>query len=80
LNDQLVTVFRTADTVLLALAKAALDAQHIRYVTAGEGVQDLIGMGRFPAGFNAITGPVRIQVTAENADRAREALKGIGDS
>ena len=73
-------MFRTADTVLLALAKAALDAQHIRYVTAGERVQDFIGMGRFPAGFNAITGPVRIQVTAENADRAREALKGIGDS
>jgi len=35
-------------------------------------------MGRFPGGYNAVTGPVRIQVTAENAERARKALVGIG--
>jgi len=79
LNDELITVFRTGNTVLLAVAKAALDAEHIRYVVEGEGVQDLIGMGRFPAGFNAVTGPVQIQVAAENAERAREALIGIRD-
>jgi len=79
LNDELVTVFRIGNAVLIALAKAALDAEQIRYVTEGEGVQDLIGMGRFPSGYNAATGPVRIQVTAENAERARKALTGIGD-
>jgi len=72
-------VLRTANAVVIALAKAALDAEQIRYVTEGEGVQDLIGMGRFPAGYNAVTGPVRIQVTAEDVERAREALTGIGD-
>ena len=72
-------MLRTGNAVVIALAKAALDAEQIRYVTEGEGVQDLIGMGRFPAGYNAVTGPVRIQVTAEDVERAREALTGIGD-
>jgi hypothetical protein len=79
-NDDLVTVFRTANAVLIAVAKAALDAEQIRYVVEGEGVQDLIGIGRFPAGYNAATGPVRIQVRAEDAERARKALVGIGDA
>jgi putative signal transducing protein len=78
-NDDLVTVFRAGNAVLVAIAKAALEAHQIRYVVEGEGVQDLIGMGRFPAGYNAVTGPVRIQVTAENAARARKALVGIGN-
>jgi len=73
-------VFRTGDPLLVALAKAALDAERIRYVVEGEGVQDLIGMGRFPGGYNVLTGPVRIQVAVENAEQAREALRGIGDS
>jgi len=79
LSDELVTVFRTADPVLLVVAKAALDADEIRYVVDGEGIQDLIGIGRFPGGYNAATGPVRIRVMAELAERAREALTGIGD-
>ena len=78
-NEELITVFRTGDAVLIALAKAALDGEQIRYVAEGEGLQDLIGMGRFPAGYNAVTGPVRIQVTAQNAERALKALVGIGD-
>ena len=78
MTDELVTVFRTGDAVLLAVAKAALDAEQIRFVVDGELIQDLIGMGRFPAGYNAVTGPVRIRVTAENAARALQALVGIG--
>jgi len=79
LNDELVTVFRTDNPVLIALAKAALDTEQIRYVVEGEQLQDLIGLGRFPAGYNAVTGPIRIQVTVENAERARNTLVGIGD-
>lgn len=78
-HDGLVTVFSTANPVLIAVAKVALDAEQIRYVVEGEGVQDLIGWGRFPVGYNAVTGPVRIQVAAENAERAREALAGIDE-
>jgi len=77
LNEDLVTVFQTSDPVILVMVRAALDAEGIRFVTQGEGVQDWIGMGRFPAGYNAVTGPVRIHVAAENAERAREALEGI---
>ena len=65
MNDQLVTVLETGDAVLVAMAKAALDAEEIRYVAQGDTVQDFIGMGRFPAGFNAVTGPVRFQVAAD---------------
>jgi hypothetical protein len=79
LSDDLVNVFQTGDAVILLMVKAALDAEGIAFVAQGEGVQDWIGMGRFPAGYNAVTGPVRIQVAAENAERAREALKDIGE-
>jgi hypothetical protein len=77
LSEDLVTVFQTSDPVKLVIVKAALDAEGIRFVAQGEGVQDWIGMGRFPAGYNAVTGPVRIHVAAEKAEQAREALEGI---
>lgn len=79
MNDELVTVLQTGDAVVIAMAKAALDAEDIRYVAQGEGVQDFIGMGRFPGGYNAVTGPVRIQVVADDVERAREVLAGIGE-
>ena len=79
MNDELIIVFRTTDAVLLAVAKAVLESEQIRYVVDGEGLQDLVGIGRFPSGYNTVTGPVRIQVTAENAARARNALAGLGD-
>src|SRR5207302_2632216 len=49
----------------------------IPFVTQGEGVQDLIGAGRMPGGFNLAAGPVRIHVERRNAARAREVLAGI---
>jgi hypothetical protein len=72
-------VFSTGDAVLLALAKAALDAEGIAYVVQGENVQDFIGLGRAPSGFNVATGPVRIHVAGENAGRAREVLEGMAE-
>jgi len=51
-----------------------LDRAGIRYIAQGEGLQDLFGMGRIGTGFNQITGPPRLRVTAENAERAREIL------
>ncbi len=77
--SDLVTVFQTGDAVVLAMVKATLEAEGIPFVAQGEGVQDLIGMGRFPGGYNAVTGPVKIHVEAENAERAHEALEGIGE-
>ena len=74
LVSDLVTVFESSDIALFALAKTALDQAGIRYIAQGEGLQDLFGMGRIGTGFNLITGPPRIRVTADNAERARHIL------
>ena len=76
MNDALVTVFQTSNVVLIALAKAALETEHIAYVSQGKGLQDWIFLGVQ----NAVTGPVRFQVAPEDAERAREALEDIDDS
>jgi len=73
----LVTVFQTANPIALALAKGALEAEGIAFVTQGEGLQDLIGLGRFPGGFNVAAGPVTIHVDAHDAESAREVLADI---
>lgn len=73
----MVTVFQTANPVALALAKAALESQGISFVTQGEGLQDLIGLGRFPGGFNVAAGPVKLQVDMRDAEAAREVLADI---
>ena len=73
MNDALITVFETSDVILITLVKAALEAEQIAYVSQGKGFQDWL----FPGVHNAATGPVRFQVAAEDADRAREALEGI---
>jgi hypothetical protein len=75
MNDALVTVFQTSDVVLIALAKAVLEAEQIPYVSQGKGLQDWL----FPGVQNAVTGPVRFQVAVEDAERARQALEDIGD-
>jgi hypothetical protein len=76
MSDALITVLQTSDVVLIALAKAALEAEQITYVSQGKGLQDWL----FPGGYNPVTGPVRFQVAAEDAERAREALEGIGET
>ena len=75
--DVLVTVFESGDAVLLTMAKATLDSAGIRYIEEGQGIQDLFGVGRLASGYNLITGPPRIRVTAENAERARQLLVGL---
>ena len=46
-------------------------------MTQGEGLQDLIGLGRFPGGFNVAAGPVKIHVDVRDAESAREVLADI---
>jgi len=77
MTSGLVTVFQTGNPVVLALAKGALESAGIRFVSEGEGLQDLIGLGRFPGGFNVATGPVKIQVDIGEAEAAREVLADI---
>ncbi len=77
--SDLVTVFESPDVALLAMAKAALERAGVRYVTQNEFTQDLFGLGRMGTGYNLITGPTRIRVTSENAERARELLAELDD-
>ena len=74
---ELVTVFQTGNPMALALAKGALESAGIPFVSEGEGLQDLIGLGRFPGRFNVATGPVKIRVDVRDADAAREVLADI---
>jgi hypothetical protein len=73
----LVVVLATSDPVTIALAKAALQSAEIRFVTQGEGVQDLLGVGRFPGGFNIATGPVQFRVARADAREAAALLTDV---
>jgi len=79
MTPELVIVFQTGNPIALALAKGALESQGIAFVTQGEGLQDLIGIGRFPGGFNVAAGPVKVQVDIRDAELARELLADIAD-
>lgn len=68
------TVFTTVDTNAMIMAKLMLEVEGIPIIASGEGLQDLFGMGRSVGAFNPVVGPMRIQVAAEEADRAREVL------
>src|SRR5438477_13108227 len=76
-RTDLVLVFQSGDPIALALAKGALESAEIAFVTQGEGLQDLIGLGRFPGGFNVAAGPVKIHVDVRDAESAREVLADI---
>ena len=56
------------------MAKAALDEAGIRYVAENEFTQDLFGLGRMGSGFSVVTGPARLRVLSEHAERAAEIV------
>jgi hypothetical protein len=58
--------------------ESVLRGAGIEFVTKFEGVQNLFGWGTIGGlGYNPITGPVEIQVAADDAEAAREVLKQI---
>lgn len=67
-----VTVFRTNDPALLAVAQSLLEEANIDFVVAGESMVNL-----FPGGAVGSDVTPQIQVPAENADEARELLKEL---
>jgi hypothetical protein len=74
---KLATAFTSADPALIVLAKSLLESAGIPYLVRGEGVQDLIGFGRFPGGANLLTGPVEVQVNAEDLDGVKTLLQDL---
>jgi hypothetical protein len=71
-----VSVLSTSDAALIALAKSLLEGQGIDYVVRGEGLQDLLGIGRIPY-FNVVVGPAEFLVRKDDADRTRDLLQDL---
>jgi hypothetical protein len=77
---KLVTVFESGDPALIALAKSLLESAGIRFLTQGEGIQDLFGWGRAPGSFSIVAGPVRFQVNEQDVKEARAVLEDLHES
>jgi hypothetical protein len=69
-----VTVYTARDAADLAVARSLLESEAIPHFVRGEGVQDLLGIGRLGAGFNPLVGLGEIEVPASAAGRARALL------
>lgn len=76
----LVTVLATGNPALIALARSLLESAGIEFIVKGEGIQDLVGLGRVGSGFNVALGAVEIQVRAEDAADARAVLADLHES
>jgi len=71
-DSQPVTVFKTNDPGLLAVAQSLLEEADIEFFVAGEA-----SSGLFPGGAASPFGSPEIRVAAEHADEARALLKGL---
>ena len=67
-----VTVFKTNDPGLLAVAQSLLRDADIEFFVAGEAVS-----GLFPGGATGPYGVPEIRVAVHNADEARDLLKDL---
>lgn len=74
---ELVTVFRSGDATQLMVAESILRSAEVPYVTRGAGVQELFGLGRFPAGMSMVVGPVELLVRREDARDAGDLLEDL---
>ena len=79
-SSRVVTVFASSNPTSVIMAKLLLEAEGIRFVVEGEGVQDFFGLGRLGGGFNPFTGPVQLRVASENVPAALEALQELREA
>ena len=70
------TVVETSDLVIISLAEGILADAEIPYLAKGEHIQDLFGFGRLVP-VNPVSGPVQIQVNAEDEERAVALLADL---
>jgi hypothetical protein len=76
-SDEPVTVLKSSDAAVLAVAKSLLEGARIPYYAKGEAVQDLFAGGRYGTGFDPVVGPIELQVGAEYAIEARALLRKL---
>lgn len=70
-----VTVYQVANASQLVFLKSVLENAKIPYAVVGERAQNLFGLGQMGTGYNVITGPVRLQVPASQAEEALQLLQ-----
>jgi len=70
----LVKVYETGDAAVIPLVESLFGDANIEYMTKGEGIQDLFGLGRFGANFNNTIGPVEFFVRAEDVEEAKAII------
>ena len=76
----LVTVLASGDPVLMRIIKSLLQSAEIPFTVKGEGLGDVMVLGRAGSGFNPITGPMELQVRAEDAEDVRLLLGDVDTS
>ena len=72
-----VSVFRCADPGTVAVAESILRSADVPFVAINEAAQDLVGLGRFPAGFNIVLGPIEVLVSRSDAHDARLIVRDL---
>jgi hypothetical protein len=77
--DDLVTVFRTADSGLVPLIKSLLDAAGIEYVVQGDEALGLFPLGPLATGITQNLMAVTFLVRPEEEQAACEALRPVED-
>lgn len=74
---RLVTVLRSGDPAVLAMAKSLLQDAGIASAARGEGLQDLFALGRLGTGSSPIVGPAEIRVSSSDEAAARALLRDL---
>ena len=77
--EEFVPLLSLPNAALVSFVQSLLESAGIRFFIKGERLQDLLGLGRFGAGFNLITGPPVLFVESARADEARELLAELED-
>jgi Putative prokaryotic signal transducing protein len=76
-HPDLVTIYTAVNASLVPVIESVLRGAGIQFLLKSERVQDLFGWGRIGLGYNAIVGPVQVQVTTDDQEAAQELLKEI---
>ena len=78
-DSELKTVYIPKDKVEHLVIKTLLESSGIECFMLNEGVQNLFGFGEI-GGYNLITGPIQIQVTKDNVNKANNLInEGFAD-
>lgn len=73
----LVKVYECGNAAIIPLVESLLADAGIEYMTKGEPIQDLFGLGRFGTNLSFVLGPVEFYVREDAATEARAVLASM---